>query len=137
VLPDGSRSRPEGTPTRSIRGRLVGRRRVAPHRSGDRLTRRLRRSKGRPAGARTVSSTIETAEKTSELFVRRLRLVAVPVLFALRRMRERPPSVRALGVGLAGAAALTGWSSVAAALSHDACLTLRSEGVADAGKRPF
>ena len=50
---------------------------------------------------------------------RDLRVVLAPTGFALRRMRERPLSVATLFLAAAGAAALVGWSSVAAALAQE------------------
>ena len=55
----------------------------------------------------------------------RFHLVGAPVLFALRRIRERPLAIAVLTVALAGAGALIGWSSVAAALAHEENVRLR------------
>src|SRR5438874_1934126 len=46
-------------------------------------------------------------------------VVLAPIVFALRRMRERPLSVATLFLAAAGAAALIGWSSVAATLAQE------------------
>ena len=56
--------------------------------------------------------------------MRPLRLAA-PVLFALRRMRAQPLSVGAVAVAVAAAAALIGWSGVAATLAHEENVRLR------------
>jgi hypothetical protein len=48
-----------------------------------------------------------------------LHVVGAATGFALRRIRERPLSVATLFVAAAGAAALIGWSSVAAALAQE------------------
>ena len=55
----------------------------------------------------------------------RLRVVLVPVWLALRRMRKRPFAVAVIAVALAAAAALIGWSSIAAALSHEKSVRLQ------------
>jgi hypothetical protein len=60
----------------------------------------------------------------------RLGVLGGPVRFAFRRMRERPLSVAVVALALAGAAALMGWSSLAAALSHEENVRLRFEELA-------
>src|ERR687885_166677 len=51
--------------------------------------------------------------------------VAAPVHLALRRLRERPFVVAATVAAVAGAAALIGWSSLAAALAQEQNVRLR------------
>ena len=55
----------------------------------------------------------------------RLGLVAAPVAYAVRRMRDRPLAVAIVTLALAGAAGLLGWSSAAGALSHEESVRLR------------
>jgi hypothetical protein len=55
----------------------------------------------------------------------KLSLVVAPVVFAFRRMRARPLSVAMVTLAFAGAGALIGWSSLAAALAQEENVRLR------------
>lgn len=57
--------------------------------------------------------------------MRRLSLVGAPASLALRRLRARPAGAAATLLALAAASALIGWSSLAAARSHETSVHLR------------
>jgi hypothetical protein len=52
-------------------------------------------------------------------------LAVAPAVFALRRMRARPLAVAIVAIAFAGAGALIGWSSLAAALAQEENVRLR------------
>src|SRR5919204_1722468 len=83
-------------------------------------------------GAATLRERVFLSGRGASSPVNAVGVVLAPIVFALRRMRESPLSVATLFLAAAGAAALIGWSSVAAALAQEQNVRSHLRDVAEA-----